>query len=142
MLEVGEELPFPLLGSIIYYVGPCPGKKDRPTSSAGPTTASRMDTYAPLLMKHGLKGMIGKGVRSESVVEAAKRHRAVYFGAIGGTGALLAQRISRCEPIAFEDLGPEALHLIEVTDFPAFVVNDVRGNDLYRMGVRKFGQPT
>ncbi len=138
MLESGETLPFPLQGAIIYYVGPCPANGGRPTSSAGPTTASRMDGYAPLLMRHGLKGMIGKGVRSESVVEAMRQYKAVYFGAIGGTGALLAARIRRCEPIAFHDLGPEALYVMEVKEFPAFVVNDVRGNDLYKTAVQRF----
>ena len=140
MIESGETLPFDLPGAIIYYVGPCPAKGGRPTASAGPTTASRMDAYAPLLMKHGLKAMIGKGVRSETVVEAMQQHKAVYFGAIGGAGALLAARIRRCEPIAFHDLGPEALYVMEVEEFPAFVVNDVRGNDLYRTAVQRYGR--
>jgi fumarate hydratase subunit beta len=140
MIESGETLPFDLQGAIVYYVGPCPAKGGRPTASAGPTTASRMDAYAPLLMKHGLKAMIGKGVRSETVVEAMREHKAVYFGAIGGAGALLAARIRRCEPIAFHDLGPEALYVMEVEEFPAFVVNDVRGNDLYRTAVRRYGR--
>ncbi len=138
LIEAPEPLPLPLEGAIVYYVGPCPGKPDRPTLSAGPTTASRMDSYAALLMKHGLKGMIGKGARSESVVKAIQQYKAVYFGAVGGAGALLADRIRRCEPIAFHELGPEAVYLIEVERFPAFVVNDARGNDLYRMAVQRY----
>jgi len=138
LIEAGEPLPFPLEGAIVYYVGPCPGRPGRPTLSAGPTTASRMDRYAPVLMKHGLKAMIGKGARSESVVKAIQQYKAVYFGAVGGAGALLADRVRRCEPIAFHELGPEAVYLIEVKDFPAFVANDSRGNDLYRMAVQRY----
>ena len=140
LIEAGETLPFSLEGAIIYYVGPCPGRGDRPTLSAGPTTASRMDRYAPVLMKHGLKAMIGKGARAESVVTAMQQHRAVYFGAVGGAGALLADAIRQCEPIAFHELGPEAVYLIEVDKFPAFVANDVRGNDLYRTAVQRYKQ--
>jgi len=140
MIESGETLPFDLQGAVIYYVGPCPAKEGHPTASAGPTTASRMDAYAPLLIRHGLKGMIGKGIRSKTVVQAMRQHKAVYFGAIGGAGALLAGRIRRCDPIAFHDLGPEALYVMEVEEFPAFVVNDVRGNDLYRTAVQSYAR--
>jgi fumarate hydratase subunit beta len=140
LIEAGETLPFSLEGAIIYYVGPCPGRGSRPTLSAGPTTASRMDRYAPVLMKHGLKGMIGKGARSESVISTMQQFKAVYFGAVGGAGALLADTVRRCEPIAFEELGPEAVYLIEVDSFPAFVVNDVHGNDLYRTAVQRYKQ--
>lgn len=138
LTEASEPLPFPLKGAVVYYVGPCPGREDRPTLSAGPTTASRMDRYAPVLMKHGLKAMIGKGVRSDKVLTAMQHYKAVYLGAVGGAGALLADRIRRCEPIAFHELGPEAVYLIEVEDFPAFVVNDARGNDLYKMAVQEY----
>ena len=138
LIEAGEPLPFPLEGAIVYYVGPCPGRAGRPTLSAGPTTASRMDRYAPVLMKHGLKAMIGKGARSESVVKAIQQYKAVYLGAVGGAGALLADRIRRCEPIAFHELEPEAVYLIEADDFPAFVANDARGNDLYKTAVRRY----
>ena len=137
LIETGEPLPFPLEGAIVYYVGPCPGRRGRPTLSAGPTTASRMDRYAPVLMKHGLKAMIGKGTRSESVITAMQQYKAVYFGAVGGAGALLADRIRRCEPIAFHELGPEAVYLIEVEDFPVFVVNDIDGGDLYTTAVQR-----
>ena len=140
LVEGGNSVPFTLQGAILYYVGPCPGRPGRPTLSAGPTTASRMDRYAPILMKHGLKGMIGKGIRSEPVIEAIQKYRAVYFGAIGGAGALLADRIRRCEPIAFQELGPEALYLVEVEDFPAIVFNDVRGNDLHRTAIQTYKQ--
>jgi fumarate hydratase subunit beta len=138
LIEAGEPLPFPLEGAIVYYVGPCPGRQGRPTLSAGPTTASRMDQYAPVLMKHGLKAMIGKGVRSDQVLTAMQHYKAVYLGAVGGAGALLADRIRRCEPIAFHELGPEAVYLIEVENFPAFVVNDARGNDLYTMAFQRY----
>jgi fumarate hydratase subunit beta len=140
LIKNGDTVPFPIQGSILYYVGPCPGRPGRPTLSAGPTTASRMDRYAPVLIKHVLKGMIGKGIRSEPVIEAMRRYRAVYFGAIGGAGALLASGIRRCEPIAFEELGPEAIYLIEVEDFPVFVFNDAGGDDLYRMAIKRYKQ--
>jgi fumarate hydratase subunit beta len=138
LLEAGKPLPFSLQGAIIYYVGPCPPGAGRPTSSAGPTTASRMDRYAPILIRNGLKGMIGKGVRSREVIEAMRQYKAVYFGAVGGAGALLAGKIRRCDPIAFHELGPEALYLLEVESFPVLVVNDARGNDLYKTAVEGF----
>jgi len=140
LIAKGQSIPFPIEGAVLYYVGPCPGRGGRPTSSAGPTTASRMDRYTPALIEHGVKGMIGKGRRSGSVIDAIREHKAAYFGAVGGAGALLATSIRRCEPIAFEELGPEALYLMEVEAFPAIVFNDVHGNDLYQMGVQKYKQ--
>jgi len=140
LIAKGRSVPFPIEGAVLYYVGPCPGRAGRPTLSAGPTTASRMDRYTPLLIEHGVKAMVGKGVRSAPVIDAIQKYKAVYLGAIGGAGALLATSIQRCEPIAFEELGPEALYLIEVERFPAIVFNDVYGNDLYQTGVREYQQ--
>jgi len=138
LLKRGENLPFDIRGQIIYYVGPTPPRAGQVFGSAGPTTSYRMDAYSPLLIENGLKGMIGKGMRSESVKEAMKRHKAVYFAATGGAGALLAKRIKKAEVIAYEELGPEAIHKLEVEDFPVIVINDVRGNDLYIEGEKKF----
>ena len=130
----GEELPFDLKGAVIYYVGPTPPKPGEPIGSAGPTTSYRMDPYAPILIEHGLKGMIGKGKRNEAVREACVKHKAVYFGATGGAAALIAKAIKKAEVIAYPELGPEAVRRIEVEDFPVVVVNDVYGNDLYEEG--------
>ncbi len=141
LLKEGKELPFPLAGQIIYYVGPTPAKPGAPIGSAGPTTSGRMDVYAPALMEAGLKGMIGKGSRSKPVREAMSRFRAVYFAATGGAGALLAQRIRKAEIVAYEDLGPEAIRRLEVEDFPVTVVNDVHGGDLYEEGAARFRRP-
>ena len=137
-LKAGQVLPFDLEGQIIYYVGPTPAKPGHAFGSAGPTTSYRMDAYAPALMERGLKGMIGKGMRSEAVKEAMKKYRAVYFAATGGAGALLGKRVKRAEIVAYEDLGPEAVRRLEVEDLPAVVVNDVRGNDLYVEGENKY----
>jgi len=133
-LERGEELPFDLKGQIIYYAGPAPAKPGRPIGSVGPTTSYRMDPYAPKLLEAGLKGMIGKGTRSQEVIDAIVKYKGVYFGAVGGAAAYLARCVKEAEVIAYEDLGPEAVRRLVVEDFPAFVVNDVHGNDLYRMG--------
>jgi len=130
----GEELPFDVKGAVIYYVGPTPPKPGEPIGSAGPTTSYRMDPYAPTLIEHGLKGMIGKGKRNEAVKEACKKYKAVYFGATGGAAALIAKAIKKAEVIAYPELGPEAVRRIEVEDFPVVVVNDVYGNDLYEEG--------
>lgn len=130
----GEELPFDLKGAVIYFVGPTPPKPGEPIGSAGPTTSYRMDSYSPILIEHGLKGMIGKGKRNQDVKEACKKYKAVYFGATGGAGALLSERIKDAEIIAYEELGPEAVRKIEVVDFPVVVINDVYGNDLYEEG--------
>jgi fumarate hydratase subunit beta len=138
LIDRGEQLPFDLRGQIIYYVGPTPARPGKPIGSAGPTTSFRMDAYAPRLIEQGLKGMIGKGARGKEVLEAIKRFKCVYFTAVGGAGALIAQRITHSEIIAYEDLGAEAVRKLTVKDFPVFVVNDIYGNDLYREGVRKY----
>ncbi len=138
LLKEGKELPFDIKGQVIYYVGPTPAKPGNVIGSAGPTTSSRMDSYAPLLIERGLKGMIGKGYRSKQVVDAMKEHKAVYFGAVGGAGALLSKTIIDSKVIAWEELGPEAVRLLEVKDFPATVIIDCQGNDLYAMGRKKY----
>jgi len=138
LLKEGKDLPFDIQGQIIYYVGPTPAKPGQAFGSAGPTTSYRMDAYSPTLMERGLKGMIGKGMRSDTVKEAMKKYKAVYFAATGGAGALLAKRVKRAEVVAYEDLGPEAIRKLEVEDLPVIVVNDVRGNDLYVEGEKKY----
>jgi fumarate hydratase subunit beta len=138
LIEKGEELPFDLTGQVIYYVGPTLPRPGMCVGSAGPTTSQRMDPYAPALMAKGLKGMIGKGARGSAVIEALKKYKAVYFGATGGAGALISKRIKKVEIIAYEDLGPEAVRRMEVEDFPAIVVNDIYGNDLYLEGRKKY----
>ena len=138
LLKAGKDLPFDIRGQIIYYVGPAPAKPGQVLGSAGPTTSYRMDAYSPALIEKGLKGMIGKGMRSEAVKEAMKKYKAVYFAATGGAGALLAKRVKKVEIVAYEDLGPEAIRRLEVEDLPVIVVNDVRGNDLYIEGEKKY----
>ncbi len=138
LVKEGKELPFDIKGQIIYYVGPSPAPPGRPVGAAGPTTSYRMDPYAPVLIEAGLKGMIGKGARNQEVIEAMMRFKAVYFAAIGGAGALMAKSIKSAEVIAYPELGPEAVRKLEVVNFPVVVVNDVRGNDLYREGVKKY----
>jgi fumarate hydratase subunit beta len=133
-LAKGEPLPFDVQGQIIYYVGPTPAPPGHVIGAAGPTTAGRMDAYAPQLVSLGLKGMIGKGPRSEAVKQALREHKAVYFGAIGGAGALLAQTIKSAELVAYEDLGTEAIRRLVVEDFPAIVINDCHGGDAYLAG--------
>jgi len=140
LLKRGEPLPFDLEGQIIYFVGPTPPPPGRPIGSAGPTTAYRMDPYSPILIEHGLKAMIGKGRRSPEVREALRRHKAVYLGAVGGAGALLSQRIVSAEVVAYEDLGPEAVRRLVVKDFPAVVVNDAHGGDLYEEGRARYAE--
>lgn len=130
-LDEGKPLPFDMKNNIIYYMGPSPAREGRPIGSAGPTTASRMDKYAPDLLDLGLKGMIGKGKRSEDVKAAIVRNGAVYFAAVGGAGALLSQRIKSSEVIAYDDLGTEAVRKLEVENFPVIVVIDSEGNNLY-----------
>ena len=137
-LRDGSPLPFDIKGQVIYYCGPTPPAPGRVIGAAGPTTASRMDAYAPTLLALGLKGMIGKGRRSQGVKDALKEHKAVYFGATGGAGALLSKCIKTYEIIAYGDLGPEAVARLLVEDFPLFVINDVFGNDLYEMGVSQY----
>ena len=137
-LDGGKPLPFDIRGQIIYYMGPTPPRPGRVIGSAGPTTSGRMDAYAPRLMAEGLKGMIGKGVRSPAVKEAMKKHRAVYLGTIGGAGALISRSILKSEVVAYEELGAEAVRRLEVSDFPATVVNDIHGGDLYQEGKARY----
>jgi len=138
LLRDGKNLPFDIRGQIIYYVGPTPSKPGHVFGSAGPTTSYRMDAYSPTLIEKGLKGMIGKGMRSDAVKEAMKKFKAIYFAATGGAGALLAKRVKKAEVVAYEDLGPEAIRRLEVEDLPAIVINDVRGNDLYIEGEKQY----
>ena len=140
LLKSGKDLPFDIKGQIIYFVGPAPAKPGQVFGSAGPTTSYRMDAYSPSLIEKGLKGMIGKGMRSDAVKEAMKKYKAVYFAATGGAGALLAKRVRRAEIVAYEDLGPEAIRRLEVEDLPVIVVNDVEGNDLYIEGQKRYRQ--
>lgn len=138
LADNGEELPVDFKGQIIYYVGPTPARPGKVIGSAGPTTSYRMDPYAPCLIAKGLKGMIGKGPRSHLVAEALKEHKAVYFVAVGGAGALLSRRIKKASIVAYQDLGPEAIHCLEVEDFPIIVANDCHGGDLFKEGVKKY----
>ncbi|WP_148411538.1 Fe-S-containing hydro-lyase [Murimonas intestini] len=137
-LDRGEKLPLEVDGNIIYYMGPSPAREGRPIGSAGPTTASRMDKYAPKLLDMGLIGMIGKGKRTKEVLDAVVRNGAVYFAAVGGAGALLSQRIKSARVIAYEDLGTEAIRELEVEDFPVIVVADSAGNNLYETAVKQY----
>ena len=137
-LERGEELPLPIEGAGLYYLGPTPAPEGRAIGSAGPTTASRMDKYTPQLLKLGLKGMVAKGRRSAAVKEAIKENKAVYMAAIGGAGALLSQCIKEAEVIAYEDLGPEAIRKMRVEDFPAVVIADCEGHDLYETAAAEY----
>ncbi len=137
-LDKGEKLPFDIRGQTIYYMGPTPGRPGQIIGSAGPTTSGRMDAYAPRLMEAGLKGMIGKGSRAQAVKDAIKKFGAIYFAAVGGAAALISKTITKAEVIAYEDLGAEAIRRLEVKDFPAIVVNDVLGNDLYEQGKAKY----
>ena len=140
LLAEGKELPFDLKGSVIYFVGPTPHKPGEPIGSAGPTTSYRMDSYSPILIKHGQKAMIGKGKRNQDVKDACIKYKAVYFGATGGAGALIAKRIKKAEVIAYPELGPEAIRKLEVEDFPVTVVNDSYGGDLYEEGRKKWAK--
>ena len=137
-LQKGEQPPFYLKGQILYYTGPTPAPPGRPIGSAGPTTSYRMDKYTPALLELGLKGMIGKGPRGQAVKDAIRKYRALYFAAIGGAGALISKSIRKADVIAYPELGTEAVMRLEVEDFPAVVVNDVQGGDLYQMGVEKY----
>lgn len=133
-IESGTELPFDPSGQIVYFTGPAPARPGHALGPAGPTTSSRMDSYSPLLIERGLRGMVGKGVRSESVRDSMREHGCVYFGAVEGTAALLADRVKEAEVVAYEDLGSEAIRKLIVEDFPVVVVNDLRGGDLYCEG--------
>ena len=133
-IENEDFLPFDPEGQVVYFTGPAPARPGHPLGPAGPTTASRMDPYSPLLIERGLRGMIGKGMRSEEVREAMREHGCVYFGAVEGTAALLARRVREAEVIAYEDLGAEAVRRLVVEDFPVIVINDLYGGDLYLEG--------
>ena len=137
-INSGDSLPFDIKNAIIYYVGPSPKKPGDVIGSAGPTTSYRMDAYTPTLLDLGLKGMIGKGSRNKNVVESIKKNHAVYFAAIGGAGALISSTIKSSEVIAYEELGPEAVHKLTVENFPAIVVLDSNGNDLYTIEREKY----
>lgn len=130
--------PIDLTDQIIYYAGPCPAKPGQIIGSCGPTTSGRMDAYTPLLLDNGLGAMIGKGARNAAVVEAMKRNKCVYFGAIGGAGALIAGAVKRAEVVAYDDLGTEAIRKLYVEDFPAVVLIDCKGNDLYEQGQAEY----
>ena len=136
----GQEVPMPLNGNIIYYMGPSPARDGHAIGSAGPTTSSRMDKYAPLLMDNGLIGMIGKGKRSKEVLESIVKNGAVYFAAVGGAGAILSKAIKSSEVIAYDDLGTEAIRKLEVEKFPVIVVIDLEGNNLYEMVASEYRQ--
>lgn len=137
-LQNGETLPFDIEGNVIYYMGPSPAREGRPIGSAGPTTASRMDKYTPALLELGMRGMIGKGRRTEAVRESMMKNQAVYFVAVGGAGALLSKSILQAEVIAYEDLGTEAIRKLEIKDFPVIVVMDCEGNNLYDMAIEQY----
>ncbi len=138
LIAAGKELPLQLQGQIIYYAGPTPAKPGAVIGSVGPTTSGRMDPYTPAMIKAGLKGMIGKGIRSQSVVEAMKQYKAVYFAATGGAAALIAKSVRHVEIVAYEDLGAEAIRRLQVEAFPAIVVQDMYGGNLYEEGSRRY----
>ena len=140
ILQKGGELPVDWKDQVIYYMGPSPAREGRPIGSAGPTTATRMDKYAPGLLDLGLKGMIGKGKRSQAVRDAIVRNGAVYFAAVGGAGALLSRAITSSEVIAYDDLGTEAIRKLTVKDFPTIVVIDAEGNNLYETAVKEYNE--
>ncbi len=137
-LDRGQDLPFDIQGQTVYFMGPSPAKPGQVIGSAGPTTSGRMDSYSPRLIAVGLKGMIGKGNRSQAVKEAMKKYKAVYFAAIGGAGALISKSIKKAEVIAYDELGAEAVRRLEVEDFPVTVINDIYGGDLYQEGKAKY----
>ena len=137
-LQAGESLPIDLRGQVIYFMGPTPARPGKAIGAAGPTSSYRMDAYSPRLLAEGLKGMIGKGMRSAEVKDAIKKYKAVYLGAIGGAGALISGCIRKVEVVAYEDLGAEALRRIEVQDFPTTVINDMHGGDLYEEGKARY----
>jgi fumarate hydratase subunit beta len=140
LIESGQALPIDVRGQIIYYTGPSPARPGQVVGSIGPTTGGRMDKYTPRLLSLGLKGTIGKGARSQPVKDALREHKAVYFGAIGGAGAVLARFVKKLEVVAYEDLGTEAIRRLLVEDFPAIVVNDCHGGDLYVDGMKEYAR--
>ncbi len=137
-LDQSKPLPLDFKGQTIYFMGPTPARPGRPIGAAGPTTSGRMDSYSPRLIAQGLKGMVGKGMRSQAVKDAMKKHKAVYLAAVGGAGALISRRIKKAEVVAYKDLGAEALLRLEVEDFPVTVINDTYGGDLYHEGKTKY----
>jgi fumarate hydratase subunit beta len=139
-LDAGQPLPFDPHGQIIYYMGPSPAKPGDPIGSAGPTTSGRMDAYTPRMLEAGLKGMVGKGNRTQAVRDAIRKYKAVYMAATGGAGALIAESIRKSEIVAYAELGAEALLRLEVVDFPAIVVNDIYGGDAYEDGVKQYNR--
>ena len=139
-LQRGEKLPLDLTNNVIYYVGPTPAKPGEVVGSAGPTTSGRMDKYTPTMIEQGMRGMIGKGLRSQEVIDACVKHGAVYFVAVGGAAAVIAKSIKSETMIAYEDLGPEAIRKYEVEDFPAIVCIDSEGNDFYKEGIAKYSK--
>ena len=138
LIAKGEPLPLDIKGQTIYFMGPSPAKPGQVIDSAGPTTSGRMDAYSPTLIAHGLKGMIGKGTRGADVVEAMKKHKAVYFAATGGAAALISKSIKKADIVAYEDLGAEAIRRLEVVDFPCIVAQDCHGQNLYEIGVAQY----
>jgi len=138
LIEQGKPLPLDLKGQVLYYVGPTPAKPGGVIGSAGPTTSGRMDLYTPRMLEQGMKACIGKGMRSAAVKEALKKHKAVYLAAVGGAGALLSKRVLKSEIVAYPELGAEAIRRLEVKDFPATVINDLHGNDLYEEGIKAY----
>lgn len=140
VLDKGEELPFPIENATIYYMGPSPAREGRPIGSAGPTTASRMDKYAPRLLDLGQRAMIGKGKRTPQVIDAIIRNQAVYFAAVGGAGALLSKCIKKSDLVCYGDLGAEAILKLQVEDFPVIVVIDREGNNLYETAIKEYVQ--
>lgn len=140
LMDQGEPLPIDLTGQFIYYVGPTPAKPGQAIGSAGPTTSGRMDAYTPRMLEKGMKACIGKGLRSQAVKDALQKHKGIYLAAVGGAGALLSKRIKKCEVVAYPELGAEAIHRLEVEDFPATVINDVYGNDLYAEGAKQYAR--
>jgi fumarate hydratase subunit beta len=140
LMDKGDALPIDVKGSIIYYTGPSPARPGDVVGSIGPTTASRMDKFTPSLLKLGLKGTIGKGYRGQAVKDALKQYKGVYFGAIGGAGAVLSAFVKKLDVVAYEDLGTEAIRRLEVEGFPAIVVNDCHGGDLYQDGVKAYAR--
>ena len=139
-LTAGGQLPIDVKGNVIYYMGPSPAREGRPIGSAGPTTASRMDKYTPRLLDMGLRGMVGKGKRTQEVMDAIVRNKAVYFAAVGGAGALLSGSIEASEMIAYEDLGTEAIRKLTVKNFPVIVVADTKGNNLYETAIKEYNR--
>ena len=139
-LDAGQPLPIEMDRNVIYYMGPSPAREGRPIGSAGPTTASRMDKYAPNLIDLGLGAMVGKGKRSQAVIDAIVRNGCVYFAAVGGAGALLSKRIFSSEVVAYDDLGTEAIRRLEVENFPVIVVIDSEGNNLYETAIQEYAE--